>query len=81
MHIYRYCDGSHLTRMINQLTSFNDYKQYGQLGARTSGLFASDGPKLLNCIKKGTTFQDLMDYTDVGSCVGAMASQILDAKF
>ena len=67
--------------MINELTSFNDYKQYGQLGSRAAGLLVSDGPRLLKCVQEGTTFSNGLDYTDVGKCVGQMASQILDAQF
>ena len=76
-----YCDGSHLSRMINELTSFSDYKQYGQLASRATGLAVSEGPRLTKCITQGASFSNGMDYTDVGKCVGQMASQILDAQF
>ena len=67
--------------MLNELTAFNDYKQYGQLVSRAMGLGVSDGPRLLKCITEGASFTNGMDYTDVGKCVGQMASQILDAQF
>ena len=81
LFMYSKCDGSHLARMINDLTNFNDYKQYGQLVSRAVGLSVSDGPRLLKCITQGASFSNGMDYNDVGNCVGQMASQILDAQF
>lgn len=54
--MYSYCDGSHLSRMINELTSFSDYKQYGQLASRATGLMVSDGPRLIKCVTKGAAF-------------------------
>jgi hypothetical protein len=60
--------------MISDLTSFSDYKQYGQLGSRAMGLAVSEGPRLMKCITQGMAFQNGMDFTDVGKCVGNMAS-------
>jgi len=48
--ISSFCDGSHLSRMVNELTAFNDYKQYGQLASRAAGLLVSDGPRLFQCV-------------------------------
>ena len=42
--------------MINELTSFSDYKQYGQLASRATGLMVSDGPRLIKCVTKGAAF-------------------------
>lgn len=67
--------------MINELTNFNDYKQYGQLVSRAMGLSVSDGPRLTKCITQGMAFANGMDFTDVGKCVGQMVSQIIDAQF
>lgn len=67
--------------MINDLTSFSDYKQYGQLGARATGIAVSDGPRLVKCITEGSSFINGKDFSDVGECVGQMISQILDAQF
>lgn len=78
---YRFCDGSHLSRMVAELTAFNDYKQYGQLASRAAGLLVSDGPRLAKCVQQGSSFANGLDYTDVGKCVGQMASQIIDAQF
>jgi len=81
IYIYRYCDFSHLYRIIGELTQFNDYKQYGQLGARAFGLAISDGSSLSRCISEGVAGLNGKDFTDVGKCTGHMFSQILDSQF
>lgn len=78
---YSYCDFSHLYRIVGQLTQFNDYKQYGQLGARSFGLMLSDGGRLYSCISDGVAGTNGKDFKDVGKCTGQMTSQILDSQF
>jgi hypothetical protein len=78
---FSYCDFSHLYRIAGQLTQFNDYKQYGQLGAKALGLLISDGFTLIPCITDGVAQVKGKDFWDVGKCVGQITTQLLDSQF
>jgi len=77
----RYCNFQQVYNQLASLSQVEDFTPYGQLLSRVVGLFASQGPALIKCIKDGTRYLNGMDYTDVGVCFGTMFSQILDASF
>ena len=64
--------------MMTELTNFSDFKQYGQLLSRMTGLAATQGYGLFMCIYDGAQFIGGKDFYDVGLCSGQLGSQLFD---
>lgn len=72
-----YCNMNHFYDQLAQLISFNDFKQYGQLGAKLSGVLVANS-SLFKCVKDGFNYIDGKDFRDAGECSGQLVSMILD---
>jgi hypothetical protein len=70
-----------LYKTLAQLSSFSDYKQYGQLFSRITGLLVSGGIADYQCIMDGISYKNGKTFYEAGECFGNMLSQVIDTKF
>lgn len=78
---YSYCDFSHLFKQLAELTSFTNFKPYGQLLSKASGVLGIDGWTLIPEMINGFSQTSPKGFKAAGKDLGKIISQLLDSTF